>query len=199
MYLTHPEYNYPENALLSKYKKGTTYLHPKVSPDGKYVAYVTNNEGRVKVYLYNEETKKSKCIYRYHYRIEDNPDLSFPLLTWHPNAMLLMMMIEHKSKVYLVPFDVSDKKWGEKQVVFVHKITDFSYSDDGKHIAMSAIDNGQSDIYVYSVASRSLLNVTNDKADDYAPRFIDNNKRIVFSTNRNTDTLKYDKYSTYQF
>ncbi|MDD4210289.1 MAG: hypothetical protein PHI52_08145, partial [Bacteroidales bacterium] len=200
LYLTHPDYNYPENALLSKYKKGMVYLYPKVSPDGKYVAYVTNLEGKVKLYLYNEETKKSKCIYRYHYRIEEHPDLGFPLITWHPNAIQLMMAMEHKSKDYLVPFDINENKWGEKQIVFVHKITDFAYSDDGKYIAMSAIEKGQSDIYVYSLASRSLLNVTNDKADDYAPRFIQGNTRIVFSSNRDNDTLKIGKeIDTYKF
>ncbi|HOF17009.1 MAG TPA: hypothetical protein PLF32_08890 [Bacteroidales bacterium] len=199
-YLTHPDYNYPDNTLLEKYKKHTRYLHPKTSPDGKNIAYITNQEGKVKVLIYNEETKKTKCIYRFHYRIEENPDYSFPLITWHPNSSTLMMIVEKKSKVYMIPYDMEEKKWGEKQIIFTHKITDFSYSSDGKYIAMSAINNGQSDIYIYTVASRSLVPVTNDKADDFAPRFIDNNKRLVFSSNRSNDTINKEEQSkSYQF
>ncbi len=194
-YLTHPDYYYPENALLKKYKKNTHYLQAKISPDGKNIAYITNQEGKVRVLIYNEETKKSKCIYRFHYRIEENPDYSFPLITWHPNSSILMMIIEKKSKVYMIPYQLEDKKWQEKQIVFVHKVTDFSYSSDGKYITMSAIENGQSDIYIYTIASRSLTPITNDKADDFAPRFINNNTRLVFSSNRNNDTIDKEELS----
>jgi WD40 repeat protein len=189
-YLTHPEFQIPENSILKKYKKQTYYLQPKISPDGKYIAYLSNQEGRVKVFLYDEQTKKKKCIYRYHFKIEDNPDVSFPLLAWHPSGNHLMMMIEHKAKVYLVPYDMEERKWGARQIVFIHKITDFAYSDDGRYLALSGVNNGQSDIYLYNVASRSLQAITNDKADDFAPRFIKENTALVFSSNRDTDSLK---------
>jgi len=198
-YLTHPDYAHPDNTLLKKNKKQTYYLQPKASPDGRYIAYIINQEGRVKVFLYDEQKKKSSCLYRFHYRIEDNPDLSFPLLTWHPSGNHLMMMIEHKGKVYFLPYDTEERKWGQRQVVFVNKISDFAYSSDGKFIVMSAINNAQSDVYLYNVASRSLQNITNDKADDFAPRFIKNNTAVVFSSNRDNVSLDSDKDDAYKF
>ncbi len=177
---------------LLKYKKNTNYLSPSISPDGQQLAYVTNLDGRVKVWILNLETKKKKCIYRYHYRIEDNPDYSYPLVKWHPSGTFLTMMIEYKDKVYLQPYHLEKKKFDNKQVVFINKITDFSYSSDGRFIAISGVQNGQSDIYIYNSASRSLEQITNDKADDFAPRFIRNNAQVIFSSTRQNDTIGID-------
>ena len=177
------------DASLFKYKKNTNYLYPKISPDGKRLAYVSNLDGRVKIWLMNLENNKRTCIYRSHYRIEDYPDYSYPLLGWHPSGNFLSVMFEYHDKVYFQPYLIEKKKFDKRQVVFINKITDFSYSSDGRFIALSGVMNGQSDIYLYNTASRSLEQITNDKADDYAPRFIHNNTQLVFSSNRKNDTI----------
>jgi Tol biopolymer transport system component len=180
----------PVETSLLKYKKNTNYLYPKLSPDGEQLAYVTNLDGRVKIWILNLNNHKRKCIYRANYRIENNPDYSFPLLAWHPAGNFLMVMKEYHDKVYLQPYLIDKKKWDKKQIVFINKIFDFSYSSDGRLIVLSGAKNGQSDIYLYHVASRSLEQITNDKADDFAPGFIRDNTQIIFSSNRQTDTIK---------
>jgi len=177
------------DASLFKYKKNTNYLFPKLSPDGKSLAYISNLDGRVKIYLMDLENNKRKCIYRSHYRIENNPDYSFPLLAWHPSGNFLSVMFEYHDKVYFQPYIINKKKFDKRQVVFINKITNFSYSSDGRFIALSGAKNGQSDIYLYNTASRSLEQITNDKADDYAPHFIRKNTQLVFSSNRKNDTI----------
>ena len=180
------------DASLLKYKKHTDYLCPKISPDGEQLAYITNSDGRVKVWILNLQTKKKKCIYRSHYRIESYPDYSFPLIEWHPSGNFLMMMLEYRDKVYLQPYSMDKKKFDNRQVIFINKITDFSYSSDGRFIALSGSRNGQSDIYLYNAASRSLEQITNDKADDFAPHFVRNNTQVVFSSTRKNDTIGAD-------
>lgn len=180
------------DASLFKYKKNTNYLSPKISPDGQKLAYVTNLDGRVKIWIMDLGNNKRKCIYRSNYRIENNPDYSYPLLAWHPSGNFLSIMLEYHDKVYLQPYLIDKKKFDKKQVVFINKITDFSYSSDGRFIALSGVKNGQSDIYLYNTASRSLEQITNDKADDFAPQFIRNNTQVVFSSNRRNDTIGSD-------
>ncbi|MDR0367967.1 MAG: hypothetical protein LBH82_02350 [Bacteroidales bacterium] len=174
---------------LLKYRKNTNYISPSLSFDGTQLAYVTNLEGRVKVWILPLDARKKKCIYRHHYRMEDNPDYSYPLVRWHPAGNLLTMMTEYKDKVYFQSYNLEKKKFDKRQVIFINKITDFSYSSDGRYIAVSGVRNGQSDIYVYSMASRSLEQITEDKADDFAPRFIRNNTQIIFSSTRRNDTI----------
>jgi Tol biopolymer transport system component len=54
---------------------------------------------------------------------------------------------------------------------------------------MSAIQNGQSDIFIFTAASNSYQQITNDVYDDMYPRFIEHSSKIVFSSNRPDDTI----------
>lgn len=180
-----------ELQIITKRKKNTQYLHPKINEDGTTLAFLTNKEGLVKIYLQDVLSNKKRKIYKYHYKLEDNPDYSFPLFAWAPNNCLYIME-EYHDKVYLRPYFVDEKKFGERNILFINKITDLNFSPNGKYIAISGVNNGQSDIYIYSLAARSLEQITNDKADDYAPCFV-NNEQIIFSSNRSNDTLGLDK------
>ncbi len=47
----------------------------------------------------------------------------------------------------------------------------------------------KTDIFVYDIASSTNEQITNDLADDAFPRFIDNDTKIIFSSDRMSDTL----------
>jgi Tol biopolymer transport system component len=58
---------------------------------------------------------------------------------------------------------------------------------------MSAVQKGESDIFVFNLRTRTYDQITKDFYDDLQPRFINNGKAIVFSSNRVNDTLDIDK------
>ncbi|MCQ2285554.1 MAG: hypothetical protein MJZ76_01610 [Bacteroidales bacterium] len=175
---------------LNKSKKKCQYSQLRLSPDGESYCFATNEAGRISVWLKSPDMKKPQRIFRRSHKTEDNPDLTFPLIAWHPNNETVGFTMEEKGRCYYYPYDVTTKKLGEKQLVDVEKITDFSLSADGKLMLLSAFKNGQSDIFIYSFLAKSFINITNDFYDDYAPRFINNQKQIVFSSNRPVDSLK---------
>ena len=78
-------------------------------------------------------------------------------------------------------------------MVNFQKITDIAYSDDGSLLVFSAVNKGQSDIFVYNIASGSHEQVTRDLYDDLNPRFINNSNDIIFSSNRTSDTIRFDE------
>ena len=186
---------------IKKDKKFTNYLYPKISPDGTQLAYVSNKEGKIRVCILNLETQKKKNIFFKHHSIEDNPDMSYPIIVWNPAGDFLYLMEEHKDKVYLLPYDINKKKYNDRQVVFINKITSLAFSSDGKRIVLSGVNNGQSDIYVYNFLSRSLEQITNDKEDDLYPSFFLDDTQIIFSSNRTNDTLgkNNNEYNTNAF
>ena len=49
---------------LRRSKKEQIYQQVKISPDGAYISYVTNDLGRKKIWLYNQTTGKHKVIFR---------------------------------------------------------------------------------------------------------------------------------------
>src|SRR5690606_3181063 len=52
------------------------------------------------------------------------------------------------------------------------------------------MQKGQTDIYVLKLSSNVLEQITNDVYDDKMPRFIDNDSKIIFTSNRSTDSLE---------
>ena len=181
--------DHPENLLKIKYKSDIVLGQPQISPFGKYVAYTTNEMGKYKIYLQDLVTNKRKKILKKGVMIDTKTDYSYPLLAWHPTGKLLAYIIEDKGLPWLCLYNVEEKKT-TKQVIFeVQKITDFAYSDDGRFLVMSAVRKGQSDLFVFNISASTFQNITNDIYSERDPRFINNSSQIVFSSNRENDTL----------
>ena len=178
--------------IVKKPKQEKTYRQLKISPDGKYAAYCVHDLGVYKVYLYNMETRKSKRIYRGGYRLAEKPDFSFPILTWHPTGEVLAIITEKKGEDYLYFYSIKEKTLDLQILHDFQKILDFSYSDDGSKLVFSAVQKGQSDIYVYNIIAGSYEQITKDVYDDLNPRFIHHSTEIIFSSNRDNDTIRFD-------
>ena len=183
-----------EPAVVKKPKSFLIYNQLKTSPDGRYIAYVTNELGRYKVILYDVDKKKKKKILRGGFRsYSQETDETFPVIAWHPSGHVLAMIRERKGKLWMDTYTPETKKFEENALFNFEKVLDFSYSDDGQSIVLSAIQKGQSDIFVFNLRSRTYEQVTKDIYDDLNPHFINGSKAIVFSSNRVNDTLDVDK------
>ncbi|MEO6884485.1 MAG: hypothetical protein ABI199_10745 [Bacteroidia bacterium] len=183
--------------LLKKPKVARIYYNLKISPDGQYAVYTTNELGQQKIWLYNMQTKKAKRIWKAGYKLNRVIDVSYPLLAWHPTGKLFSIITEKEGKLILSTYTIETRKMASRRIVNFDKILDFSYSDDGTKFAMSAVQHGQSDIFVFTVASNGYEQITNDVYDDLHPRFIHHSKGIIFTSDRSNDTLKTLKPNDY--
>ncbi|MFH1005599.1 MAG: hypothetical protein V1781_08960 [Bacteroidota bacterium] len=183
--------NLPEQSLLKKSKTSRVYQSFKISSDGKYAVYSTNELGQYKIWLYNYQTKKIKRILKCEQKLDRPADYSYPIIAWHPNSEMLSFITERKGEIHLSYYTLSTKKIETLKISNFEKILDFAYSDDGKNFVMSAIQKGQSDIFVYNIAAASYEQITKDIYDDLTPRFISNSQKIIFSSNRPGDTIRF--------
>ena len=179
----------PGKTVQKKIKEQLVYSRPSISPDGKYITYVTNEMGRHKLYLQNLLTGKKKCLYRGGYKLDEKTDYSYPLVDWNPSGNVLAFIVERKGEVWLYFYRPNDKKLTNIVLYNFEKVVDLSYFPDGRKMLMSAVQKGQSDLFVYNVSSGSHEQLTNDIFDDHQPRFVDRGRMIVFSSNRISDTL----------
>ncbi len=177
---------------VKKPKADRVYGQMKVSPDGNYVLYTTNEMGQYKIWLYDVQTNKAKRILKSGQKIDRPSDCSFPLVAWHPSGKLFSYMIERKSYLVLTTYELETKDRTERNIIGFEKILDYSYNSDGKKFVMSAVKKGQTDVYVFIAASSGYDQITDDIYDDLTPRFVHNSKEIVFSSNRPLDTLFHD-------
>lgn len=178
--------------LLKKIKKDRIYSKLKISPNGRFAAFTTNELDQHKVWIYDLETKKTKKIMKAGYKLEEKADESYPLLAWHPNGKVLSIITETKGNILLHYYTIETKKMEAKEMHNFDKIVDFSYSHDGKFLALSAVQKGQTDIFVYTLSSNTIEQITKDIYDDFHPRFFMDSKYIIFSSNRLHDTIKHD-------
>jgi hypothetical protein len=172
-----------------KIKKESVYYSVKISPDGAKIAYVENTLGRYRVKVLDTLSGKTTKIFAAEPKMERIQDYSYPVIGWHPSGRALTFFSESKGqlKMYIYTFD--DKSLIEKEMKELDKVLDFSYSTDGKKIVFSGVVRGQSDLYLYDPASTSQKKLTDDLYDDLNPQFTDNNTRIIFASNRVSDTI----------
>ncbi|MEE4258318.1 MAG: hypothetical protein V2I62_01040 [Bacteroidales bacterium] len=189
----------PDGLLDVKFKNDVVYGQPQIDPFGRKLAYTSNDYGKYKIYLYDLQTDKRKKIFKSGTRIDTKTDYSYPLLAWHPTGKLLSFIIERKGMPWLYMYNLDEKKMTRQIIYNVQKVTDFSYSDDGRFMVMSAVQKGQSDIFVFNIAASSFNKITDDIYTDLNPRFINRSSQIVFSSNRNNDTLGVEPESLIDF
>jgi Tol biopolymer transport system component len=181
----------PEESVVFKTKKiGKVYENVKMSPDGKYLAFVTNQIGQYKVWLYDTEKKKLKRLMKAEHKLDEKTDYSFPVMAWHPTSKRLAIITEKKGKIFLYYYNIDEGEFEKLRLFDFQKVLDFSYSQNGKLLAMSGVMNGQTDIFVYNLGAHTYEQITKDIYDDFSPVFINNSSQIVFSSNRDNDTIK---------
>lgn len=184
----------PEGKSLSRVRKRPQPYclidEPKLSRDGKSLVYVWNDMGKIKVKLQDLQTKKKKTIYRQGYRAHTLLDKSYPILAWHPSNKLVSIITEHKGKIKLVLYNLETKKRDTRELFNFEKILSADYSDDGREFVFTAVQMGQSDVYIYNIISNTYQKLTDDKFTDVDARFMARSRKVIFSSDRNNDTIK---------
>lgn len=180
----------PTEVMALKYRKHRTYTEPEISPDGKRIAYVSNDEGRVNIWIEEPATGKKERLYKGGYRSDTWIDTSFPLLAWHPTGNILSFIIEEEGQLLLCNLDLGTKKLGKTNLYEFQKITSFSYAHKERKIVLAASRFGKPDIFVYNLFSNTLEQITDDYYTDLSPVFTSDDKQIIFSSNRLDEELE---------
>lgn len=176
--------------LAIRTKKTRTYSEFKQSPNGRYLAWVSNEMGQYKVWVYEIATKKLRRVVKGEKKLDRIVDRSFPILAWHPNSQVLTYAIERKGELFLRTYTLDDGKTDEKPVLMLKKILSMAYSADGRNMVFSGVRDGRTDLYYYYVIGNRQEQLTDDQYDDLEPRFVDGGRRIIFSSDRPDDTLR---------
>jgi hypothetical protein len=174
---------------IKKSKKGLTYQQVRISPNGTQLAYVTNQSGRYKIWIYNSVSGKHKKIYKKGESLEQEIDYSYPVIDWHPSNEILGFITEEKGRLFIHYYNIKKEELTTRRLLRFDKILDMEFSPDRRKIVFSAINKGQTDIYLYDIAAATREQITNDIADDFNPRFINNMNEISFASNRRNDTI----------
>ena len=193
-----------ENEIKKKTRKPRVFDQIEISHDGKFYAYTSNQEGQYRIRFFDTETGKTKKILKREHKLVQITDYSYPLIEWHPSGEFITYIIEEKGGIWFYMYNLETKKIDKRRFFGYDKILDYSISNDGKKIVFSAVKEGQTDIYLFSLAANGAKQLTNDRAEDMHPSFTKNDDGVVFSSNRQNeeliigDTLIQENYDIFQ-
>ena len=178
----------PES-LPIKTKDRRWYYNFKVSPDGKYAAYTSNELGQYRVYLYDIERDKRKKVFKADHKLDRIIDRSYPVIAWHPSGRSFSFVTEWRGKLMLNNYDVTENEVTQQELYVMDKVLDMDYAPDGRRMVFSGVLNGQTDLYLYYALGNRQERLTNDMYDELQPSFTLDGNGIIFTSNRTNDTL----------
>jgi hypothetical protein len=179
------------------------HFSPNPAPRSQTYAVVEYNRGKYKVALH-ENFVYDKVLLKVGVRsLEEQINPHYPLLAWDPKGTRLACIYWDRGSVKLFVYDLA-----KRYKPIVQDLPDFQQVQDMKYmlnentLLLSAVRNGQSDIYTYDIASQSYKQITNDIYDDLDPSFVafPGKTGIIFSSNRpsghapNRDTVLPSNY-----
>ena len=189
----------PEKAIEIKNKRDLPYSNIKINHKGDKSIYVLNDRSKFFVNLYDEKTNTSQRIFKFGTKnIFQETELNYPLVAWHPSDRYVTLIYEHKDIIYIREVDVVD---GEvKETTFpsdYQRIYSFDYIDGENYMVNASVD-GYSDLFTFSIKTRSTKRLTQDFYDDLDASVIKykGEKGILFSSNRNELLVKKEKLDT---
>ncbi|PWJ58404.1 surface antigen-like protein [Dyadobacter jejuensis] len=183
---------------LDDFGQSSQEIEAKVSLDNKWTAISEVKNGRYRVSIVDNETKKKKIIRQGKAdAVGARNSVQAPLIGWTKKNLLAIMAKENDRNNLYVYENIDSRKLRiklKRNLRGLDQINEMDISQDGTMLAVSADKGGQNDVFLVSIARASALPLTNDIFDDLSPRFVNGSSRkIVFASNRPTDSLVVGK------
>ncbi|MCK5853558.1 PD40 domain-containing protein, partial [bacterium] len=155
------------------------------SPDGKTIAYVSDENGEYQVYITSQDGKhqaRQLTNYKngYLHGLKWAPDSKKIAFTDHTNTLRFIDIEKEK----IVTIDKADY---ENIDVSLDKkpISDFNWSPDSRYIAYSKMNADiLYQIYIYSLVQKKIFTPSNGIYNDFCPTFSTDGRHLFFISNR---------------
>ena len=161
--------------------EGTSSSHPRWSPDGKYLAFLSaRGEGKTQVWLLDRRGGEAECLTETPQDVED--------FAWAPDSGRLVLVLRDASPEELqAPREL--KEQGDKAAAAKEKKTktrkpwvidrlQFKVDEVGY------LDRRRTHLYVFDLTAKAMTQVTSGDFDDAEPAWSPDGKLVAFSSNR---------------
>ena len=170
--------------------KHTLFTTVKISPDGRYVAYAKNDRGRYFVKVRSIDSGRERTIISGGSKvINQRVEYNMPLISWADPTTLGVIGVKKGLSVFWL-YDLSTRSKLPRPMDRFSNIRSIRFSSNGRLAVLSADFEGQNDLFLVSTRRDRVRRLTNDMFDDLDPNFIPGTNKIIFSSNRVTDTLR---------
>jgi len=158
------------------------------SPDGKWIAYLSDKSGEYEIYLSDPKGAKKPI------RLTTHKKNNRHTLRWSPDSKKIAFT-DQTLRLYFL--DVTTKKITEVDrakfenvdvSMELKPISDFSWSPDSRYLTYAKMNPDLVyQIYIYSLQSKKSRCVSNGLFNDFDPIFSNDGKHLFFISNRRFD------------
>jgi len=186
--------NFPKGTIsvVEEVSDNTDFFHfsPNPVPRSQTYAVVEFVRGQYCVVLH-ENFVNRKVLLKNGVRSNDkNLQPHYPLIAWDPQGTRLAVCYYKEGKIHLFVYDVVSKYKRIVTELDFDQIQDMKYMLDNNTLLLSAVKNGQSDIFEYNLTTSEVTQITNDIYDDLDASFVTfpSKTGIIYSSNRPSGT-----------
>jgi hypothetical protein len=178
--------------VLTKHRTGgDVFLDPVLSPDGKYLVFLSNgsfDKGQVFIDLWLADAKTGERIKRLvKSTLDPNYEeigLLYSQAAFSPDGTKLAFSALSDGQEILYILDVARRKRIKTIKLPLDGLTGPSWSPDGTRIVFSGAHGGITDLYIVDTTGKNLTQLTHDKNGDVMPQWSPDGETIAFSSER---------------
>lgn len=152
------------------------------SPDGKYIAYISDKSGEFELYIQPADFSKSPI------QLTKGADTYYYEMKWSPDSKKLLWA---DKKLRLRYIDIDSKNITQVAQSKVWEMRDYNWSPDSKWITFSDIIPGSvmSIVKLYNLENKNTIEVTQGWYDANSPAFSDDGKYLIFASSRSFNPI----------
>lgn len=160
--------------------------HPTWSPDGKWIAYLSDSTGEEELYIVSQDGEQR-------IRLTSDGHCHRYEPSWSPDSKKLVFSDKDLNLYYI---DIHSKRLVQIDKSSRNEIRQYSWSPDSKYLAYSKTgENRIEAIFIYSFGDKSVHQVTPGFTNDYSPVFDPDGKYLYILSERNFNPI----LSSYEF
>ncbi|MEP6690369.1 MAG: hypothetical protein ABJD07_04385 [Gemmatimonadaceae bacterium] len=186
---------FSEPLLTRKRTGGEVFVAPALSPDGRYIAFVSNGnflKGEVFTDLWLGDATTGKRITRL-VKSQLDPDteelqILYSQSAFSPDGRLLAFTALSHGKDVLYLLDVERRKTVEQIELPLEVVTSPTWSPDGKRLAFSGSVGGITDLFMVDADGSHFRQLTRDTYGDLMPQWSPDGETIAFASDRGPGT-----------
>lgn len=178
---------------VTEYIKKKDFIRFNANPVPRNMSYavVEFKQGKYTVVLM-ENFVDRKVLLKFGVRSrEDEKNPNYPIMAWDGKGTRLAVLYWAEGKTRLFVYDLVNRVKISKTVLEqFSQVQDMKYMLDANTLLFSAVQSGQTDLFVYKIDKGTVEQITNDVYDDLDASFVafPNKTGIIFSSNRPSGT-----------
>lgn len=192
---------FPGKELISKENGGRLNIAPEISPNGRYVIFLSEKDV-FGIDLFLAEARTGKVIRKVASSTRSGHIDDFNYIessgTWSPNSQEFAYVgVAKGDNILLISDAETGKTTFEEPIPGVPAFSNPAWSPDRRTIVVTGLVNGQVDLYAFDIRTKKVTQLTDTPFSELHPSWSEDGSRLYFATDESSmreETRAYGKY-----